>query len=100
MADDDEGGDLTPAEMRAWLKGETAEIQVAAKRRIMDATAFVEAYEQGQLTPEEADRKLSEYSRRWPGILAKDDALGRSIEEEAAKISGKRLGGGRDPRSP
>jgi hypothetical protein len=77
--------------MRSWLKEETAIVQVAAKRRIMEATALVDAYEKGQLTPDEANRKYDEYQSRWDIDVAKDEALVRGIEEEAAKISGARI---------
>jgi hypothetical protein len=77
--------------MRAWLREETAIVQVAGRRRIMEATALVEAYEKCQLTAVEANRKYDEYQSRWAVDVAKDEATVRSIEEEAAKISGARL---------
>jgi hypothetical protein len=88
----DERADLTAEDMKEWLKEETAEVQVASKRRLLEATALVEAYEKGQLTPIEADEKWREYLSRWPQKLANDEELEQSIEEEAAKISGARLG--------
>jgi len=89
---DEWDGNLTPADMRLWLKTEVAQVQVASRRRIMEATALVENYEKGGLTPEEADRKLDEYQRKW-GDLASDRGLLGTIEEEGAKISGLPLGG-------
>lgn len=90
-------GNLTPADMRLWLREETATVNIAAKRRIEEATALVEEYTSGKLTPDEADERLQVYMSRWPARIARNEELENSIEEAAQKRSGTTR---RSPRTP
>ena len=75
MADDQDFP--SPQEMAGWLSREVTNATRASELRIKDAADFVTAYASGQITPEQAEERLHQYSKRWgdalPGIT---DATG------------------------
>ena len=60
---------MTPEEFQEWLKDEIRDSAKAHELRVQNATAFVTAYAEGKLTPEEAQDKLLAYDRRWGEAL-------------------------------
>ncbi len=60
-----EGDNLTPEEMREWLRQELADLTKAMELRVQDATDFVTGYALGKLSPEQAMKRLSTYEYRW-----------------------------------
>jgi hypothetical protein len=62
-------GFLTPEEFQHWLKDEIRDSAKAHELRVKDATAFVTAYAEGKLSPEEANDHLMQYDRRWGEAL-------------------------------
>jgi hypothetical protein len=72
--------------MREWLAREKADVARATELRIKEATAFVEAYTNREVSQEQLEQHLLEYSRRWgealPGVgrsggLSDEEILGR-----------------------
>jgi hypothetical protein len=56
---------LTPKDLRVWLRDETRWVLKEAELRIRDATDFVTAYSAGELSPEEAMKRRDQYDDRW-----------------------------------
>jgi hypothetical protein len=57
--------DLTPQEMRNWLRQELRDVTKAAELRTNDAVDFVAAYSDGQLTQQQAMERFHTYTTRW-----------------------------------
>jgi hypothetical protein len=100
MADNEspQGKDLmTPEEFQGWLKQEIRDSAKAHELRVKDATAFVTAYSEGKLTPEEAEEHLYRYDRRWGEALCgtmaspgtSDEAILRAIDKARDEMLGK-----------
>jgi hypothetical protein len=62
-----EAGDeaLTPQEMRDWLRQELRDLTKAMELRVNDATDFVTAYSNEQLTAQQTMQRFHTYSTRW-----------------------------------
>ena len=87
MADHDQSEDhLSPQEMRDWLAQEIKDSAKAHELRVKEARAFVTAYASGEITGEEAMRRMHQYDRRWGealyGAMSRDDATDKSILEQ------------------
>jgi phage repressor protein C with HTH and peptisase S24 domain len=93
---------LTPAEMRKWLTDEIRDRKREHELREKEATEFVTAYEEGKITPSEADERFYEHSKRWgeafKGYLSTTEGL--SDEEVLRRYEAqlKRYGEGRSSR--
>jgi hypothetical protein len=83
---------LSPDEMRYWLEIETQNAQLAARRRISEATALVEDYTKGKLSRDEANERLEAHASRW-GLGAKnpDISLRQEIDEATDLMHRRRL---------
>jgi hypothetical protein len=53
--------------MKAWLEQEKTWVKTAAEDRIRAATKFVEAFEKGEITIQEANARYDEHNDTWPG---------------------------------
>jgi len=60
---------LTLDEMLGWLRHETAAVSKEAELRIREATAIVADFGRGQISQEEANKRLLRYDERWPDAL-------------------------------
>lgn len=56
---------LTPDETLDWLRDEVIAVSKAAEMRIREATVIAMDYAKGKISPEEADTRSFEYSRKW-----------------------------------
>ena len=79
---------LTPQELRQWLIEEATRIRVTTARHIKEARSFVEAYEKGKLSPEQAHKEFSAYLSRWSDRLGLED---RQVESQIEKTTDKIL---------
>jgi hypothetical protein len=85
---------LTVQETQAWLRQELHDLAKATELRTKQAQALVNDYGAGKISPEVAEQRLSDYTRRWgealPGTHASpsatDDMLLAAIDE-ARKLS-------------
>ena|ERR1044072_1236842 len=75
--------ELTPHDMKWWLKQEKRLVRLMSERRLQEAANLVKSYEAGSLTAEEVHRKWSEYHSHWPCRLCLDRRLEEEIECEA-----------------
>jgi hypothetical protein len=66
---EDEGNRLSVTEMQNWLRQELADLAKANELRTKEATSFVASYASGAISPEEAEKRLHQYDRRWPEAL-------------------------------
>jgi hypothetical protein len=69
-------GFLAPSEFRGWLTQEIADSAKAHELRIKEATEFVNQYESGLISAEEANERLKRYDRRWGEALFGASAMG------------------------
>ena len=82
--------DLTPDQMRNWLRQEIADLSKAMELRIRDATDFVTAYAVGEITAKEAAARLDGYLDRWgddtiPGVKVTDRMTNEEIIQRSDK---------------
>jgi hypothetical protein len=73
---------LSPQEMRDWLAQEIKDSAKAHELRVKEATAFVTAYGSGEITANEAMRRMHEYDRRWGEALFGTNA-GNNVTDQA-----------------
>jgi hypothetical protein len=66
---EDEMETISPADMRQWLQQEIRDLTKAFELRVKDATDFVSAYSQGELTPRQAMDRMTTYQHRWSDAL-------------------------------
>lgn len=93
-SDKEESDFPSPKEMEGWLQREIADVKKAADLRINDATAFVAAYLQGNISKEQAEERSYQYSRRWGepifGVFRSeglsDDQILKQIDEARSKL--------------
>lgn len=82
---------LSPSEMGRLLEEEICAQSKASELRIREFSQFVIAYAAGELTPEQADQKLTQYRTRWgealPGVFS---AQGMTDDEILATIDDSR----------
>jgi hypothetical protein len=69
--------------MKLWLTIEERSIELAAERRMREASSFVNDYADGLLNQEEANRRLRAHEEKW-GLGAKDEVLGWQLRDEAS----------------
>jgi hypothetical protein len=96
---------LSVKDMQWWLAQEMRDLDKLRDLRVREATAIVDAYARGELTPAEASKRLTSYEDRWgdalPGthaspniadeaILAKIDAA-NAAENAWAKRHERRM---------
>ena len=74
---------LSPADMKLWLKIEARTARLAATHRIREAKSFVNEYASGDLSREEANRRLQEHEEKW-GLGAKDEKVGWRLRDDAS----------------
>lgn len=60
---------LSPKDMRSWVEQEIREVAKAAELRHKELNDLATAYEQGKLTPEQADERRDHYQHRWGEAL-------------------------------
>jgi hypothetical protein len=85
---------LTVQETQSWLRQELSDLAKATELRTKEAQALANDYGAGKISPEAAEQRLSDYTRRWgealPGTHASpgatDETLLASIDE-ARKLS-------------
>lgn len=62
----------SPKEMQGWLEREITDVTKAMELRIREASSFVVAYAQGEISADETAQRCSEYQSRWgdplPGV--------------------------------
>lgn len=80
---------ISPQEMRGWLKREKTLLRRLTERRIQEATAFVDAYAKGAISWGEAEGKWRDYGRRWTSRLCDDEKVVSAVEGE---MPGRRHG--------
>lgn len=82
---------LSAKDMRSWAEQEKPDLAKAAELRLRELNAFVTAYENGKLTPEEATERMFRYDHRWGEALRGASAGGGISDEEIlAKIDATR----------
>lgn len=87
----------SPQEMKDWLRVEATLVRLAAKRRLHEAAAFVDAYADGGLSRAEANRLLQEHEDKW-GDAARNAGLASELHDEAvSKVYRMRRYAVRDP---
>jgi hypothetical protein len=70
MSDTNEAQDrLTPQEMQRWLSEEIADLIKAMQLRVTEASALVNSYAAGEISAEEAEKRLAQYNWRWTEAL-------------------------------
>jgi hypothetical protein len=78
--------------MRGWLKREIADIDRAKELRVKEASGLVEAYALGEISQDELQQRMYEYSCRWgeplPGVPRSE---GLSDEQILARINQTRV---------
>jgi hypothetical protein len=80
---------LTVQETQSWLRQELSDLAKATELRTKEAQALVNDYGAGKISPEMAEQRISDYTRRWgealPGTHASpnatDDMLLAAIDE-------------------
>ena len=60
---------LSVKDMQWWLGQEIRDLDKLRELRVREATAIVDAYAQGKLTPEEASDRMTSYEDRWGDAL-------------------------------
>ena len=96
MAEEEKGGGtlLTPEEMRAWHAEEIRDVLKECDLRVRDATQFTIAFLAGELTPEQANARLSRYEARWGdplrGVLTSNHRSDEAIVEAIDKALRRR----------
>src|ERR1700728_1376389 len=91
---------LTVQETQSWLRQELSDLAKATELRTRQAQALVNDYGAGKISPEAAEQRLSDYTRRWgealPGTHASpsatDEMLLASIDEARKSSFAGRLG--------
>jgi hypothetical protein len=84
---------LTPEEFRGWLSQEIRDSSKAHELRVKEATEFVTAYTSGDISPEEAMKRLRNYDQRWGEALygamatpeVSDEQIISAIDQARAK---------------
>jgi hypothetical protein len=103
---------LSPTDMRRWLSEEIADLTKALQLRFNEASAFVNAYAAGEISAEEAEKRLERYNSRWgeplPGatastgltdqeiLAAVDNAAQRDLRTFQRRFSTRRISEPRD----
>jgi len=83
MADHSEPEDrLSPQEMRRWLSEELTDLSKALQLRAIEATSLVTAYSAGEISAEEAEKRLHQYDRRW-GEALPGTSVSKGVTDEA-----------------
>jgi hypothetical protein len=83
---------LSLEEMRYWLEIEIKSAQLAAERRIREATGLVQDYAAGKLSGDDANQRLLEHESRWGlGARNPDVELRYEIDEARDQIHRQRL---------
>lgn len=75
-----------PAEMRKWLEVESWQVRLAADRRISEARAIVEAYENNELSGKAANERLREHEKKWGEASQDHDVAAEVFEAAVAKV--------------
>jgi len=79
----EEGADfLTSQEMQEWLSQEVKDSAKAHELRVKEATAFVTAFANAEISPEEAMRRRLAYDQRWGDALFGATAA-KGVSDEA-----------------
>jgi hypothetical protein len=90
----DEDDFLSPTELKSWLAQEAKDAAKALELRMKDATSFVTAYTNGEISSQEAASRLRQYDDRWgeslPGTMAVEGASDKSILEALDRARQKR----------
>ena len=98
------GDNLTPAEMREFLDGETRDRKRESEIREKAASDLVTAYEGGAITSAEANRHFYDHLKRWgqafDGLLGtteglSDEEIVKQYDAQRARSRGRSSGYGR-----
>jgi hypothetical protein len=87
MSESSEEDHLTVNDVKAWLRQELRDLERAHRLRVEEATHFVTEYEQGRLSPAEAEAHMSEYVDKWgdspiPGVATTDEMTDREVYQK------------------
>jgi hypothetical protein len=82
---------LSPKDMRYVIEQEIKDSAKAHELRTRELTELATVYEQGKITPEQADERMDRYQHRWGEALRGASAMPNVTDEEIlAKIDGTR----------
>lgn len=85
---------LTVADVRAWLEQEQRDLARAHRLRNEEASRILTDFEQGRITPVQAEERLYDYVSRWddgpiPGVRTadgmSDEEVYRTMDEARTK---------------
>jgi hypothetical protein len=92
---DNESFIVSADDMRAWLKREIEDLSKATELRVAEATGLVESYARCELSQDELEKRIHEYSCRWgeplPGVWRSHTMTDKQI---LAKINRTRVSQG------
>lgn len=72
---------LSPKEMSQWVRQEVANSAKAFELRVKEAMDLATQYSAGEISPEEAQRRLVAFDRRW-GEAMYGASVGKNISDE------------------
>jgi hypothetical protein len=87
---------LSPDDMRLWLRDEIRRVMKAAELQIKDATDFVTKYSAAEIDASQANARMMTYDKRWgtselvlamPSQTMTDDEILRKIDARIAEQS-------------
>jgi hypothetical protein len=82
---------LSPKDVRNVVEQEIKDSAKAHELRTRELTELAVAYEQGKITPEQADERMDRYQKRWGEALRGTSATPNVTDEEIlAKIDATR----------
>ena len=95
----EEYGQLSPQDLRNWLRHEIDDSAKAHELRIKEATEFVTGYALGELTADQALERLFRYEHRWGETLPGTHAFEHSTDEQVVQAIDRTRGEYKGPRT-
>jgi hypothetical protein len=78
----DDSDHLSPEELQRWSQQEQADLAKAVELRTKEVRELATAYSAGTISPEEAEKRLYSYNRRWGEALPGTHAAKGATDEE------------------